>query len=262
MTMTGIRSTGMNFELDTSLAAGYTSKSQKIRIMSEAWVRDNMYCPCCGNYRIRKLPNNSPVADFLCEECGAIFELKSTGVDKRKISDGAYSTMIKRITGFNNPHLFVMRYRADYIISWLSFVPNFFFVPSIIEPRAPLSANARRAGWVGCNILYSEIPAQGKIILIDNFHLTDINSAVNIYNNMKKSELENIEQRGWVLDVMSCVNRLPCEFTLRDVYRFADLLKSKHPANHNINAKIRQQLQVLRDMGVIQFLGNGHYRRL
>ena len=79
---------------------------------------------------------------------------------------------------------------------------------------------------------------------------------------MKKSELENIEQRGWVLDVMSCVNRLPCEFTLRDVYRFADLLKSKHPANHNINAKIRQQLQVLRDMGVIRFLGDGHYRRL
>jgi hypothetical protein len=33
-----------------------------------------------------------------------------------------------------------------------------------------------------------------------------------------------------------------------------------HPANRNVQAKIRQQLQVLRDLGHLDFLGNGSYR--
>jgi type II restriction enzyme len=33
-----------------------------------------------------------------------------------------------------------------------------------------------------------------------------------------------------------------------------------HPQNRNIEAKIRQQLQMLRDHGLIEFLGNGRYR--
>jgi len=37
-------------------------------------------------------------------------------------------------------------------------------------------------------------------------------------------------------------------------------LQAKHPENHNVKAKIRQQLQYLRDKGVIEFLGRGHYR--
>ena len=32
-------------------------------------------------------------------------------------------------------------------------IPKHFFVPDIIEKRRPLAENARRAGWVGCNII-------------------------------------------------------------------------------------------------------------
>ena len=39
----------------------------------------------------------------------------------------------------------------------------------------------------------------------------------------------------------------------------ARLLQKKYPWNHNIRPKIRQQLQVLRDRGLISFLGNGQY---
>ena len=35
----------------------------------------------------------------------------------------------------------------------------------------------------------------------------------------------------------------------------------KHPNNNNIRAKIRQQLQQLRDRGIISFLGNGRYQK-
>ena len=76
--------------------------------------------------------------------------------------------MINRITSSDNPDLFVMQYSADLQVVNLTLVPKFFFTPSIIEKRKPLSATAKRAGWVGCNILYSSIPKQGKITIINS----------------------------------------------------------------------------------------------
>lgn len=46
------------------------------------------------------------------------------------------------------------------------------------------------------------------------------------------------------------------------MYNFEAELQLKHPENHNVKAKIRQQLQILRDKGLIQFLGNGQYLKL
>ena len=52
------------------------------------------------------------------------------------------------------------------------------------------------------------------------------------------------------------------QFTLNDVYLFESKLKNKFPNNNFIKDKIRQQLQVLRDKGVIEFKGNGNYSKL
>ncbi|MCC6499270.1 MAG: hypothetical protein IT313_03275 [Anaerolineales bacterium] len=49
-------------------------------------------------------------------------------------------------------------------------------------------------------------------------------------------------------------------YSLNDVYAFEGFLKAKHPLNNNVQAKIRQQLQFLRDKNAIQFLGRGRYR--
>ncbi|WP_314885952.1 hypothetical protein [Psychrobacter immobilis] len=51
-------------------------------------------------------------------------------------------------------------------------------------------------------------------------------------------------------------------FSLNQVYAFAELLKIKHPENNHINDKIRQQLQMLRDRGIIEFTGRGRYCKL
>ena len=57
------------------------------------------------------------------------------------------------------------------------------------------------------------------------------------------------------MDVLNCVNTIKdVDFYLSDVYEFANVLQSKHPNNNNIKAKIRQQLQILRDMGFVVFL--------
>jgi len=52
------------------------------------------------------------------------------------------------------------------------------------------------------------------------------------------------------------------DFSLDDVYRHERELARWHPGNRNIQAKIRQQLQELRDMGMVEFLGRGEYRLL
>jgi type II restriction enzyme dpnI len=46
------------------------------------------------------------------------------------------------------------------------------------------------------------------------------------------------------------------------MYEFETELAAQFPENKHIKDKIRQQLQILRDQGKIEFLGNGHYRKL
>jgi type II restriction enzyme len=64
-------------------------------------------------------------------------------------------------------------------------------------------------------------------------------------------------------DVLACVREIRNpEFALNDVYAFAGRLGALHKDNRNVRPKIRQQLQVLRDRGVLEFLGRGRYRVL
>ena len=252
----------MNLKLDEFIALNYKSISQKIRVMSEFWLVKNLFCPCCGNLNIEKIKNNSPVADIYCRNCGEIFELKSKKNNiGSKIVNGAYHTMIDRINSNKNPQLFVMDYSADFFVKDLIFIPKFFFTSEIIEKRKPLSKNARRAGWTGCNILYKKIPEQGKIDIIRGGKEIEIEKILNSYTNTKKLQTENINLRGWMLDILNCINKIKSEtFTLQDVYKFADFLKTKHNFNNNIEAKIRQQLQFLRDRNFIEFIGRGKYK--
>lgn len=51
------------------------------------------------------------------------------------------------------------------------------------------------------------------------------------------------------------------EFTNRDAYAHEEEFSQKYPENQNIRAKIRQQLQVLRDAGLIEHIGHGQWRK-
>lgn len=69
--------------------------------------------------------------------------------------------------------------------------------------------------------------------------------------------------KGWKLEVFNCVTSLNKDFfSLADVYQFESRLLEKYPTNTRVLPKIRQQLQNLRDIGLIEFLGNGQYRKL
>ncbi|NLE13846.1 MAG: restriction endonuclease [Clostridiales bacterium] len=254
----------MNFSFDTSLAENYRSNSQKIRVMSESWVENNVFCPICGNNQISNLDNNMPVADLRCDNCGGIYELKSKkGEIGNKVIDGAYSTMLERINSSSNPDLFVLSYTENYQVTDLILIPKFFFVESIIERRKPLAPTAKRAGWIGCNIVFGDIPSQGRIKIVENQKMYDPAEIVERYAQVRKLQTDNIENRGWLMDVLSCVNSIDTvDFSLKDMYSFVEKLRKKHINNKNIEAKIRQQLQILRDKGFIEFTARGHYRKL
>jgi len=62
------------------------------------------------------------------------------------------------------------------------------------------------------------------------------------------NESKNIETKGWLLDIINCVESLhKSEFFLDEIYAFSEKLKTLHPENNFIQDKIRQQLQILRD---------------
>ena len=42
----------------------------------------------------------------------------------------------------------------------------------------------------------------------------------------------------------------------------APLAAIRYPDNRHVREKLRQQLQRLRDLGLIAFLGSGHYEKL
>ncbi|MBO5512084.1 MAG: restriction endonuclease [Clostridia bacterium] len=255
----------MKLFFDVNKIESYHSNSQIARILTENWVKQNMYCPRCGHLHIEQFKNNRPVADFFCPICHSEYELKSkNGNLGRKINDGAYETMIARITENNNPDFLFMSYsKSEYTVNDLIFIPKHFFVPDIIEKRKPLAETAHRAGWVGCNIIIERIPEQGRISIISNGTIIDANHVVEKVKISNRLEIKDINSRGWIIDVLNCVNRISAQiFSLDNVYSFEQELQKKHPGNYNVKPKIRQQLQVLRDKGFIEFLGNGKYRKL
>ena len=140
-------------------------------------------------------------------------------------------------------------------------IPHFAFALSAVERRRPLAPTARRAGWVGCNILLDQIPSHARIPIVDNgvpAFPADVRDA---YQRLRPLENLDVEKRGWTLDVLKVVQSLrSSEFTLGDVYAHADALAKLHPQNFHVRDKIRQQLQILRDMKLLEFPGSGHYR--
>ncbi len=254
----------MDLFFDKDKAKGYNSSSQIARVLTEEWVKQNSFCPCCGREYLTNFENNRPVADFYCDTCKEEFELKSkNGIFSTIIADGAYTTMIERINSNQNPNFFFLTYSKELSVNNFLLIPNHFFTPDIIQKRKPLSDNARRAGWIGCNVDISSVPESGKIFIIKNKIEVDRRTVLANYNRTKSIKTSNIESRGWILDVLSCVDKISTvDFSLNQVYQFEKELQQKHPENKFIKDKIRQQLQNLRDKGFIEFTSRGNYKKV
>ncbi|WP_333875462.1 DpnI domain-containing protein [Flavobacterium sp.] len=254
----------MDLRFNLALAEGYKSNSQIARVLTEGWVKQNSYCPSCGEKPLNDYENNRPVADFHCLKCSEEFELKSkAGKFSNTITDGAYNSMIQRITSETNPNFFFLTYDKNLTVNNFLIIPKQFFTPDIIIKRKPLSETAKRAGWIGCNIDISKVSELGKIFLINNSKIINPENVQTAFNKTIFLRDKSQESKGWLLDILNCIESIPkTEFNLADIYSFEDKLKQKHPNNNFIKDKIRQQLQYLRDKGIIEFNGRGTYKKV
>lgn len=242
----------------------YTNLSQQARVLTEQWVGQSIYCPNCGEGPVSHFENGLPVADFYCANCSEEYELKSKKDSfSQKIVDGAYRTMLERLQSSNNPNFFLLSYELrtltvrDFLV-----IPKHFFIPSIIEKRKALAITARRAGWVGCNILLQSIPQSGKIYFIKDGKTERKKKVLDDWQKtMFLRDEKKSEAKGWLLDTMRCIEKIGKQrFYLDDVYKFESELSKLHPENRHTKDKIRQQLQVLRDRGYLDFVDRGQYR--
>ncbi|MHB1099306.1 MAG: DpnI domain-containing protein [Burkholderiales bacterium] len=241
-------------------ALGYKSASQRARVLTESWIPVNASCPACGGAYV-KTPNNTKALDFNCKSCARPFELKSSKTKfGKKVVDGAYESMIAAIREDRQPNLILMKYQLPFSVSDLFILPRRFIVEPMIVARKPLSKNARRAGWVGCNLDLEIIPKSALIPCV-------INGAPVPQEQIQRSwsateALENVEgaERGWIAVTLGIVDSIGSRFfSLHDVYAYEARASRLFPNNKNVKAKLRQQLQLLRDMGLIEFRGNGSY---
>jgi type II restriction enzyme len=246
------------------LAAPYSSASQRVRVLSEHWTHEHLYCPNCGEQPLRKTENNRPASDFSCCRCAEVFELKSKrGAFDRKLTDGAYDSLMRRLAERNSPSLFLLSYRGQPPeVTTFTIVPKHFLTPSLVERRRPLAPTAQRAGWIGCNILLEGIPQVGRILL---YEAGVFRSKEEVRAAWQRTtflrEQEHVEGQGWLIHVMRAIESLgQGTFRLTDLYRLEGWFRSLYPQNAHIRPKIRQQLQRLRDVGYLEFLGGGAYR--
>jgi type II restriction enzyme len=248
-------------DCDISAAAGYTSQPQISRVLSEKWFQENGYCLSCDNDRLLQTPANTKASDFVCESCSEIYELKAFKArPARTLVDGAYSALMSRILSGSVPTLMLLERNDNWQIQGLTAVHRLFLTPGVVEQRKPLSPTARRAGWVGCNIRLDLIAPDALIKVVNLRNQTDKEFVREKFRKLNRLRAIPLNSRGWAtltLRVVRSLNRL--EFSLEDVYAKEPLFAAFYPRNNNVRAKIRQQLQVLRDLGYLEFRGSGKY---
>jgi type II restriction enzyme len=251
----------MILNLPIEAAEGYKSASQKTRVITETWTRSNMYCPACVSNNLTPTKGGTEAVDFLCARCESGFQLKAkSGSIGRKIVDAAYDAMMRAVLENRLPHFLFLSYK-NLDVSDLLLIPNFCLPPSAIEVRKPLRPTARRAGWVGCNIVLDLVPPEGRIQVVRGGSIIPKTSVRRDFRTVQPLADMSVKKRGWTLDVLTVLRSLKKrEFTLDEAYSFEKVLSKRHPDNKNVRPKIRQQLQILRDLGYLQFVTRGHYR--
>lgn len=221
----------MDLQCRTELGSAYSSRSQIARVLSEDWCGRELYCAACTAEHLSVSDANTPAIDLLCRGCGQCFQLKSSSTwNQKKIVDAAYDSMVRAIRSERVPNLLVMQYSSEWLVKNLLLVPSTFFVETVIEKRRPLGPNARRAGWVGCNILLQRIPQDGKIALVENGTPIAASVVRQEFHRAKRLAGVPINLRGWTLDVLGAIRRLGQKhFSLRELYQLEDDLHKASP---------------------------------
>jgi type II restriction enzyme len=250
-----------SLQCEIAKGAAYKSPTQIARVVTENWAASNLYCVACDSDKLQQTPANTKALDFQCLKCSETYQLKSQKqLNLRKVTDGAYSAMVAALRQNAAPNLLILNYSSEWTVRNLVLFPSIVFTESTLEKRNPLGEHARRAGWMGCNIVLARIPADAQIPVVRDATIIPASAVREKYKTYQTFEKVQWDLRGWTLDMLGVLRQLgKDEFTLHHVYARESDLARMYPGNRNVKAKIRQQLQVLRDLGFLEFLGGAKY---
>lgn len=252
----------MHLECDQGVAAAYKSSSQQARVISECWFSENCYCLACDSDHLVRAAPNTRALDFSCNFCGHRYELKTfLRRPTKSLIDGAYAALIARINSNSAPTLCLLERNYSWHVISLTAIHSSFLTPWVIEKRPPLGDRARRAGWVGCVIRLDRIPYDGEIAVIEGGACVPKAAVRKKFKRFLPLDTLAVEKRGWATLTLSVIRGIDkTYFSLTDLYKRESEFAAIYPGNRHIRPKIRQQLQVLRDLGVLSFEGGGSYR--
>ena len=254
----------VDLRLDMTKAAGYRNGTQIARVITQDWVSRQVGCLSCGSGTLRSARQNAPALDFTCSSCQAPFELKSKQAPfGGKLVDGQYDKLVSALRSDSAPNFLLLRYDLDRaVVVDLFAIRHELMTPMLVEKRTPLSPFALRKFWVGCNINLDGLPPGALIPWVRNGFERPLEAARWDWARFDKLAVVASENRGWLIDVLSCIQRIPGgAFTLSEVYRFESELQGAHPRNKNVRPKIRQQLQILVQQGFVNRVRPGLYIR-
>jgi len=113
--------------------------------------------------------------------------------------------------------------------------------------------------------ILSKVPKEKRVIFEKSEKEIFDESKAEYEDDLYDGGVETISStlKGWTLDTFNVVSRIDTIiFTSNQAYAFVPELQEKYPDNHTIKDQIRKQLQILRDIGLIEFLDSGVYRKL
>jgi len=255
----------MELICNPDLAAGYKSGAQRARVISEAWFKGAGYCLNCSSNKLLPTTAGTIARDYLCSKCAQPYELKSSArAHSRIVNDGGYDSMMGRIFASEAPALMLMHYSPTWCVQGLVAIHPVFLTPAVVLKRKEPHTRPRTGKlYQMCDLDISLIPSDGKIVLVSDGVARPHSVPRREFAESLRFKDVPLSKRGWPASVLAVVRKIgKTHFTLAEVYAYEEELHAAYPENSHVRAKIRQQLQVLRNLGYLEFIERGAYRML
>lgn len=242
----------------------FVTSAQKVKAQAKEWFLKNAYCPECSG-GLDAVADEEEMGLYECEKCKKTYIFRPLKEISDKFLGGSYSFYAKAMDKGTFPSFFLLSYDENLEVTNLLFIPSYYIVKDMIKKRKPLGKDSRKPGWEGTTIVITDVPEAGKIWIIKDKNVIDKKE---VSEKIKKTEFfnnyRNTKFKNWTFMVMKALENLEKEeFTVNDLCDLEKSVKRKFPGNTplKIKASIRQKLQMLRDYGYIEFLGEGIYRK-
>ena len=132
-----------------------TTEQQITGEIGERLVAKLCACPKCKRVRtLKRLPTNFKCADLICDFCGFLAQVKACKLDDPEsppdtILGAAWAPQKQRMDSSIYFPLYVVAFAKHGRKRAIYYLSADLQEPEIFQPRSPLAAGARRAGWQG-----------------------------------------------------------------------------------------------------------------